>query len=153
MTLRSSGPPTHIGNPHGYPDWTLPIIWVLQDGELWPIEQWVAKQGVAKHWRIAGGLGDKENVATAIYTVPANKVLYVTYFNFSARDICEHQIYFDSPAQYIADIYLLAYAPLVAAVTPPVVISAGETLTYHIWNQTPNVTAYRAVIHAYELDT
>jgi hypothetical protein len=144
--------PRSIGNPHGYPDWTFPMIWVLQDGELWPIEQWVARQGVAKHWRVAGNIGDLANLATNVYTVPANKVLYVSYFNFSAADICEHQLRFGSPSQYIADVYLLGNTPVVAAVTPPVIIPAGDTLVYHIWNQTHTVAQYRAVIHAYELD-
>jgi hypothetical protein len=146
-------PPAHIGNPHGYPDWTVPMIWVLQDGELWPIEQWVAKQGVQKSWSIGASIAGLGSTDTDLYTVPAGKVFYLVRFRFSSekkggfvlRNYNPDFIHFlIHVAGYVGDAYTFA---------PPEVIAAGKTVRIRMENHDAASGYFASGAAGYELDS
>lgn len=146
------GPSKGIGNPHGYPDWTWPMIWVLQEGELWPIEQWVARQGEHKNWRLtdyelAGG-----TFGGTIYTVPAGKKLYITSVNMSSEVDVSGAVYNFTGPSYILDYEQRAMTTLYTRVVPPFTLAAGNQLRYSGRNEDTNAGSIYHVIRGYELE-
>jgi hypothetical protein len=153
MTLRRSGPPAHIGNPHGYPDYTWPMVWVLQDGELWPIEQWVAKQGVDKSWYTLTSVNASQEVLVDLYTVPAGKVLYVVHFEASMNVKGTVGVRYNPPLVWSAVFFLGARVPVVDPFAPPIVVATGKTLSVDTVNEDTIAGYSRIVVRAYELDS
>ncbi len=119
-----------IGNPHGYPDYTWPMIWVLQDGELWPIEQWVAKQGVEKNFLVNVSIAAGAFYEVTLYTVPPGKALYVVHWVHSGRIQNTAQVWRAGGGIVFSRIYQAAYIPYSEAIVPPVVVPAGSTLGF-----------------------
>jgi hypothetical protein len=66
-----------IGNPHGYPDFTWPMVWVLQDGELWPIDAWLSRKGQQVSFLGSGNCVTGNTAFLATRTVPVGRVFYV----------------------------------------------------------------------------
>jgi hypothetical protein len=138
--------------PSGFPDYTCPIIWVAQEGQLWPITDWVAKQGQKKSWHVVGTVGAMGTVITTLYTVPAGKKLYVPSAVFSNDVNMRHQLYYTPAALYITDFYQGPYRADQHMYQPPEAISAGETFYYAAMNLTGGVGGFLAMILAYEID-
>ncbi len=141
-----------IGNPHGYPDYTWPMVWVLQDGELWPIEQWVAKQGVDKLWHVAASVAAGGTTNVDLYTVPANKALYLVASMISATVLNRTTVLYRVPDVEVSDNLNLARQPVPEHLTPPVVIPAGKTLRVTLYNQDVALGSFYGVVRAFEID-
>lgn len=142
----------HPGNPHGYPDYTWPMVWVLQDGELWPIEQWAAHQGVQKSWYLefavnAGALG-----SVSIYTVPTGKKLYLIHDIFSGTQLGMHALYYLPADVVMYALDVLADTPFLTRAAPPFVLAGGQTLWAQFRNRGGAIATIRHAILAYELD-
>lgn len=138
--------------PSGFPDYTCPIIWVAQEGQLWPITDWVAKQGQKKSWRIEGTVGAMGTVVTALYTIPAGKKLYVPSAVFSNDINARHALYYTPAAQFITDFFQGPYRADQHMFQPPEPVSAGQTLYYSIQNLTGGAGGFIGMILAYEID-
>lgn len=140
-----------IGNPHGYPDYTWPMVWVLQDGELWPIEQWVAKQGVEKHWVLDTTQAAGTESYSNLYTVPVGKVLYIVNFMFSSTQPGIFQVDSTGVPGVMAFAYHLASSPVFADIRPPAV--NGPASTIRVWKKnTGGVNAsIAAVVRGFEM--
>lgn len=139
-----------VGNPHGYPDYTWPMVWVLQDGELWPIEQWVAHVGIEKHWLVDLNLAASGFGYTTVYTVPAGKKLYVTHTTFSTTAKGSMGLYIYSGAVGVDSVALLGYHSLASILGPPVTLAAGKYLRFDAINDDSVTGRFRVVIHAFE---
>ncbi len=145
--------PQGIGNPHGYPDYTWPMVWVLQDGELWPIEQWVAKQGVQKAWQVDWTETPGAQTPQALYTVPSGKIIYATHYFSSSTEDGWHWFQYVSPTVITYKGRVAALTPVVVRYAPPIVVPAGKTIRVSILNSGA-VNAYNsATVLAYELDS
>lgn len=141
-----------IGNPHGWPDYTWPMVWVLQDAELWPIEQWVAHQGQEKLWFVEVGVAGGASQVVNVYTVPAGKKLYVTRCWCSQEQLTHFVFGYDSPMTYWFRGTVGQYVPLLLPFAPPATLAAGHILAIGFLNLgVPAMTA-RATITAFELD-
>jgi len=138
--------------PSGFPDYTCPIIWVAQEGQLWPITDWVAKQGQKKSWRIEGTLAASGTLLTALYTIPAGKKLYVPSAVFSNEVNTRHQLYYTPASQFITDFFQGPYRADQHMFQPPEPISAGQTLYYYVMNLTGGPEGFIGMVLAYEID-
>jgi hypothetical protein len=143
--------PPKIGNPHGYPDYTYPMIWVLQDGELWPIEQWVAHVGVDKHWLVDVTLAAGNAGYVEIYTVPAGKKLYVTHMTFRTTAKGTMGLYIFPGSIGLDSVALLAYCTAPSLASPPFTLTAGQYLRFDAINADTVAGTFRVVVHAFEL--
>ena len=135
----------------GYPDYTFPMIWVLQQGELWPITEWVSRQGQKKSWRVVANVGALGISTFNLYTVPAGKKLYITSAMFSNDVNWRHQLYVMPDATYIADFYQGAYETEQNMYVPCEAVAAGKVLWYAAHNLTAGAGGTLALVHAYEL--
>lgn len=140
------------GNPHGYPDYTFPMVWVLQDGELWPIEQWVALQGVEKLWLVSAYPSGGGDILTAnIYTVPAGKKLYVVHQTSTTQ--VKGRITLESPAGTALEyVNLSAFTSIVDPFAPPVTVPAGQLMRGVFENNDSAAGYMRMTVRAFELD-
>jgi len=143
--------PRTIGNPHGWPDYTWPMVWVLQDAELWPIEQWVAHQGTEKFWTAGGSAALGVNGPYTIYTVPVGKVLYLTRYLLSARFDYWAYLDYTPSGTFLSYLYGAAKQPFQETFAPPVTIGAGQSLRITIDNYGPAIEYWYAVIRGFEL--
>jgi len=138
--------------PSGYPDWTWPMVWVLQEGELWPISDWVAKQGQFKSWLVhrllAGGATDD----ISVYQVPVGKVLYLVTHIASADGRLKTQLYYVTPTVTVSQFFTLAYDALVERFIPPVKLTAGKHMSIYMRNMESGNTDVYQTIQAYEQD-
>lgn len=135
-----------------YPDWTFPIVFVLQEGELWPINEWVARMGEKKSWRVVDTVNAMATDTHELYTVPANKKLYISSGMFSNDVNMRHQLYYLDDAIYIADFYQGGYVTEQNLYVPCEAITAGQVLWYAAHNLTGGGGGTLALIHGYELD-
>jgi hypothetical protein len=141
-----------IGNPHGYPDYTWPMVWVLQDGELWPIEQWVAHQGQEKLWSVTALVNASQTVDRLLYTVPAGKVIYLANYCFGGAVKGSHVLLYTAPDVLLKYFSLSAYASIDGGMRPPVVIPAGKNIYVRFSNADTTANTMHAALQAYELD-
>lgn len=136
----------------GYPDWSYPIIWATQEGELWPISEWVAKQGQQKLWfyeaSIAGGASDTE----LIYTVPAGKKIYLIRYWGSQEQPTTTRIYYTTPTVTLFRGYTAQGVPALLPMGPPIVIEAGKNLYLYLFNRGASAMTANATLAAFELD-
>jgi hypothetical protein len=128
------------------------MVWVLQDAELWPIEQWVAHIGVEKHWLVdlalsGGGAGYVE-----VYTVPAGKKLYLTRMTFRTTAKGTMGLYIYPGSTGIDCAALLAYCTASSVAAPPVTLAAGQYLRFDAINADTVAGAFRCVVHGFEQD-
>jgi len=128
------------------------MVWVLQDAELWPIEQWVAHQGVEKLWYVYWSIPMGSTHDTSVYTVPANKKLYLCHFAPSGQGKGQHMLYTATPTLYLKNAWLQAYASIDFPITPPVVLPAGCNLRLYQANWEGVESSFISTIQAYELD-
>lgn len=136
----------------GYPDWSYPIIWVTQEGELWPISEWVAKQGIKKYWRLVDTVAGMATDIHALYTVPANKKLYVASAIFSNDVNMRHELYYTPASVHITDFYQGPYVANFHHYAPPEPIAAGETLYVALHNLTAGAGGALVNVLAWESD-
>lgn len=144
--------PRTIGNPHGWPDYTWPMVWVLQDAELWPIEQWVAHQGQHKLWYIAVSVPGSGYGYVDVYTVPAGKKLYLIRYWASLGGLADHIIYYNPPTVILFDGVIQQNTPMLLPLAPPIVLSAGKTLSVGYTNGSTVPFTAHATLAAFELD-
>jgi hypothetical protein len=135
----------------GYPDWCLPIVFVLQEGELWPITEWASHQGLHKHWRVRDTVAAMGYEYTDLYEVPDGSVLYVASAVFSNEDCAEHTLYYTDPAVYIDDMYIFEGAAHRSLYIPPEPLTAGKILSVGIQNSVNNAIGYAVVVRAWEI--
>jgi len=146
------GKPAHIGNPHGYPDYTWPMVWVLQDAELWPIEQWAAHVGVHKVWHVSWSQAAAGETSQGLYTVPAGKLVYVIHYISASDQPGVHRLVWTPPDTRPFEGPVAASNPIVIPWAPPLTVSAGKTIYVSILNR-GSVTANDYVtVLAFELD-
>lgn len=136
----------------GYPDWSYPIIWVTQDGELWPISEWVAKQGIKKSWRLVDTVLAFGIDVHALYTVPAGKRLYVASAIFSNDVNMRLQLYYTPAGVYITDFYQGPYVANFHHYAPPEPLAAGQTLYVALHNLTAGTGGALVNVLAWEND-
>jgi hypothetical protein len=141
-----------IGNPHGYPDYTWPMVWVLQDGELWPIEQWVAHQGEEKHFFAEANVAAGSPSPVTLYTVPANKKLYVVGYTSGAQVKGYHSLFNGTTSVYYKAFWIPAYGSQSVAISPPVTLTAGQALKAQRYNFDAVDGTFTVTAAAYELN-
>jgi hypothetical protein len=143
--------PRTIGNPHGWPDYTWPMVWVLQDADLWPIEQWVAHQGQEKLWHDMANLAAGFSQTSPLYTVPVGHKLYVVSYLVSGEQNALFRLRRDAGAVYYADLYTMGRYPVPIYFRPPVVLTAGQVLESNIVNQGAAAGIFIAVVQGFDL--
>lgn len=128
------------------------MIWVLQDGELWPIDQWVALKGEEKYWTIWQNIAANTSYSWSIYTVPAGKKLYIVRAIMGGTRIALWHLYKAGPTT-IFRVYTNVRETFWAPLTPPATVAAGETLVLYITNEDlTNSGNFPATVTAYELE-
>lgn len=135
----------------GYPDWQYPIVFVLQEGELWPILEWVSRQGQFKSWRIQGSITASGTVEDMIYTVPANKVLYVVSHIPTANGDMRSDLHYYAPKVNMGLSHTLAYTSFLERFNPPIKLIATKDFRVITRNLEASSQYYYHTILAYEL--
>jgi len=141
-----------IGNPHGYPDYTWPMVWVLQDGELWPIEQWVAHIGVEKLWYVSSDVAAGSYTDTSLYTVPAGKRLYVVRLTAGGQGKGKHSLDALFGVGRFIDLWTGPYGSLNVNIAPPITLGASQILRVRQTNYDTASLYFTATIQSYEID-
>jgi hypothetical protein len=135
----------------GYPDWTAPIVFVLQEGELWPITEWVSRQGQEKMWFVWVTVPAMGSAGVDVYTVPAGKKLYLMRYWSALGALEEHILAYKTPTVTLFDGVVDKNTALLLPFSPPITLVAGKTLRLDYVNGDNLQCVCKATIQAYEL--
>lgn len=135
----------------GYPDWTAPIVFVLQEGELWPITEWVARQGQEKLWYIEVAVAASATETVNVYEVPDTKKLYLIRFWGSQEQITDYVFQYITPTKVLFKGRVGQYGPLLLAFAPPTILTAGKWIQLSFTNRGASGMTAKATLTAFEL--
>lgn len=135
----------------GYPDWCFPIIFVLQEGELWPIEQWVAHQGQHKVWENYATMAGYADDTLALYTVPHGSALYVTSFIVGWQGMGRALLLYSPPPTYFGGGFVPTHGTVPEHIAPPMVIHEDKIVYLYLKNDDANAAYYFYTMRGFEL--
>jgi hypothetical protein len=133
----------------GYPDFTKPISFRIQEIPSQTKKEWIATEIENKTWNLSLYVGKKFASQITFYTVPTGKIFFVSDIMLQGIVSGYGEIWYTGPTTFFW-IAIPRYSTQQWSFSVPFPITAGNSITWYMCNEDFRDISYRMIFQGWE---